>query len=82
MNLNLTSTAPVRFSIPERFALQKKNIKEARHLLSRTVPPRSSCTCSMAAGLFQQEKSRGLGMGSIWESHLHPLPLRTLHAAG
>lgn len=30
MNLNLTSTAPVRFSIPERFALQKKeNIKEA-----------------------------------------------------
>lgn len=43
MNLNLTFTAPVRFSIPERFALQKKK-KKAHHLLSRTVPPHSSCT--------------------------------------
>lgn len=28
MNLNLTFTAPVRFSIPERFALQKKKKKK------------------------------------------------------
>lgn len=33
MNLNLTFTAPVRFSILERFALQKGN-RKAHHLLS------------------------------------------------
>lgn len=57
MNLNLTFTAPVRFSIPERFALQKKKKKKEKktptspsgtphHLLSGLPHPCSCGSCS------------------------------------
>lgn len=37
MNLNLTFTAPVRFSIPERFALQGRE-KKSRHTICSAGP--------------------------------------------
>lgn len=81
MNLNLTFTAPVRFSIPERFALQKKKKKSTPSALQDGPSTQLLHKSFAVAGLFQQ-KCRGAGMGSIWESHLYPSPLRIPRALG
>lgn len=71
MNLNLTFTAPVRFSILERFALQKGKKEIERHTICSRDRPLVA-----PAQKFGGSGDQGLGTGSIWESHLHPLPLR------
>lgn len=76
MNLNLTFTAPVRFSIPERLALQKRKKKKKVKGRPSALPLQDHPSAWLphksfvAAGLCRQEKRGGLGMGGIWESHL------------
>lgn len=51
MNLNLTFTAPVRFSIPERFALQEEKKKK----------PHAICSPGPSLHTAPAQKFRGSG---------------------